>query len=354
MATSLHACGHNIEIVSSRSELNEVTDAIKLNCFDGENLPKREKTKQFIQRLSGFKPRVVICSEPLPVYAAHKYSQSQKEKTRIIYDITEWYPSKKNLRHHNYSVKWFVYLKLLTFNIWASWLADSFIFGEWYKSRPYRILFPDKPYIFTSYYPDLKYITHTPPYIEKGTLRLSYSGKISSDKGFGYFLDTVNLLSERVHDLRIEIKIIGWYEKSCENINTDFKLLQNDSISIIKYDRQPFADYIDLIKDTDIFIDLRNINTDDHSLPIKLFYYAALCRPVIFSDLKAIRKEIDISSFGYLVNPENTEDIVSILIEYLNNHDRYYSHCKSARQTSEERYNWKYIEQQFINFITCR
>ena len=353
MAHSLNACGHDVEIVSSRSEFTELVDGIKLNCFNGEKLSKRAKTEQFIHKLSEFRPQVVICSEPLPLYAAHKYSKKQKEKVRVIYDITEWYPSKKNLYHYNHSIRWYFFLKLLVFNIWVSRFADSYVFGEWYKSRPYRILFPGKPFVFTSYYPDLKYVKHSPPLINEGILRLSYSGKISYDKGFGYFRDTVNLLSEYLPDLRIMVKIIGWQDESFEKHNTDLRLLQTDNISVIKYDRQPFNEYIDLIKDTDIFIDLRETDAENsRRLPVKLFYYAALGRPVIFSNLKAIRKEIDISSFGYLVNPENANEIVAILIDYLNNTDKYYSHCKSARQISEERYNWKTIEDQFISFIT--
>jgi len=353
MAKSLYASGHAIEIVSSRSDLTKTVDGIILNCFNGDNFSKRKKAEQFIHRLSGFKPQVIICSEPLPVYAAHKYSKREQDNIRIIYDITEWYPSKKNLCHYNHLVKWFIFIKLLTFNIWASAFADSFIFGEWYKSRPYRVLYPGKPFVFTSYYPDLKYIKHTPPMLKEGVLRLSYSGRISHDKGFSYFADTVNLLSRRLPELKIEVKIIGWYEKGCEKKYPDFKSLQNENISVIKYDRQPFTDFFDLINDTDIFIDLRITDTEnDHCLPIKLFCYAALGRPVIFSDLRAIRKETDVSSFGYLVKPDRTEEIVSIIIEYLNNPDKYYSHCRSARQISEELYNWKSVEQQFIEFIS--
>jgi glycosyltransferase involved in cell wall biosynthesis len=354
MAASLNASGHTIEIVSSKSDLTQLVDGINLNCFAGDNLKKSVKIEQFIKRLKASSPEVIICSEPLPVYAAFRFSKRQKDKIRIIYDITEWYPSKKNLCQYSHITKWFFFLKLLVFNIWVSGFADAFIFGEWYKSKPYRILFPGKPFIFTSYYPDLKYIKNSPPLLSEGRLRLSYSGKISNDKGFGNYTNAIKLLSERLPDLRIEVKIIGWFEKSCEKNNTGFKSLQTDNISVTKYDKQLFTDYVNLIKDTDIFIDLRVIDTENNNcLPIKLFYYAALGRPVIFSDLKAIRKTVDVSSFGYLIKPEKTEETVAILIEYINDHDKYYSHCNSARQISEERYNWKFLEKTFINFITC-
>jgi glycosyltransferase involved in cell wall biosynthesis len=353
MAASLFTYGHIIEIISSRSDLKKTVDGIILNCFDGNNLTKRAKTELFIHKLSEFRPHVVICSEPLPIYAAHKYSKKQKEKVRVIYDITEWYPSKKNLYHYNHLVKWFIFIKLLAFNLWVSALADSFVFGEWYKSRPYRILFPGKPFIFTSYYPDLKYIKHSPPLIKEGLLRLSYSGRISLDKGFGSFKDTVNLLSKRLPELKIEVKIIGWQDTNCEKNVSDLVLQQKPNVTVTHYDRQTFLKYLCLIRDTDIFIDLRKNDFENgHCLPIKLFYYAAFQRPVIISDLKAIRKETDINEFGLMVNPGDTNEIVKRIMMYINNPDIYIKHSLAARRKVEQEYNWHCLESLFIDFVT--
>jgi Txe/YoeB family toxin of Txe-Axe toxin-antitoxin module len=151
MARSLCDHNHNILIISSKRDLIEISDNINLNCFAGDNLIKRDKINQFTDRLSVFKPDAIICSEPLTVLAAKRYSKRVSKKIRIIYDITEWYPSKKNLKIYKYSTRWFFFIKLLLFNLWTASLADSFIFGEWYKSRPYRLLLPGKPFVFTSY-----------------------------------------------------------------------------------------------------------------------------------------------------------------------------------------------------------
>ena len=124
-------------------------------------------------KLSAFKPDVIICSEPLAVLAAKQYSKNESENIRIIYDITEWYPSKKNLVNHKGPARWLKFLKLLFFNIWVSKYANSFIFGEWYKSLPYKFLFPDKPFTYITYYPDINHIPFLAPKLKKGSLRLS-------------------------------------------------------------------------------------------------------------------------------------------------------------------------------------
>lgn len=356
MARSLCDHSHNVLIICSKRDLIEVSHDIKLICFAGNNLSKRDKINHFADRLSAFKPDAIICSEPLTVLAAKQYSKRISEKIRIIYDITEWYPSKKNLRGYNYFVRWFFFLKLLLFNFWTASSADSFIFGEWYKSRPYRFLFPGKPFIYTTYYPDLKYIPYCKPDLRKGKLRLSYSGKISLEKGFGNFISVIQKLIELKRDIDIDVKVIGWYEnirdkEECVNILSRV----NRNISIKMLARQDFGNFMELIKETDIFLDLRSDDFENqHCLPIKLFYYAALGRPVIFSDLRAIRKEVEIEKFGFLVKPVNYDSIVNIILGYINDEDLYYQHCINGRKLAENNYNWQRIESQFLKFISLQ
>jgi glycosyltransferase involved in cell wall biosynthesis len=354
MAKSLSDKDVKIEIVSSTCNLTKITNGIKLNCFAGDDLPKREKIRNFSDRLSSFKPDLVICSEPLTIFASKQYSKKQNKKIRIIYDITEWYPSKKNLNKIYWPFKWILFIKLLVFNLWITQFADSFIFGEWFKSRPYRFLFPGKPFIFIPYYPDLEYICFHIPELKPGKLRLSYSGKISRDKGYGNFLKVVDKLSELNKDLKIEIKIIGWYESAHDKRECE-KLMRSDNpnISLEIFKKQNFKSFIEIISYTDIFLDLRSDDLENkYCLPIKLFYYAALGRPVIISDLKAIRKEVEIEKFGLLVNPRNTESIASAISEYLNNDQIYYQHCSNARNIAENFYNWHTIEPEFIKFLS--
>jgi glycosyltransferase involved in cell wall biosynthesis len=354
MGRSLCENSHKIEIVSSKLNLLEVADGIKLNCFAGDNLSKRKKISQFAERLSQFTPQVIICSEPLTLLAAKQYSKNQSVKTRIVYDITEWYPSKKNLAFYKPAFRWVIFLKLLIFNLLASRYADAFIFGEWYKSRPYRFLFPGKPFTFITYYPDLKYIRYNEPALTSGKLSLAYSGKMSIEKGFKNFIMVLEGLTKYHKSLKIEVKVIGWYEtirdkRECKNLIRTL----SPEISLKIFDRQSFSNFIEHIRETDIFLDLRSVNFENrHCLPIKLFYYAALGRPVIFSDLKAIRKEVEIDRFGFLVQPTDKDRIVKLIVDYLENRELYYNHCANARYLAENEYNWKKIEPQFLKFIT--
>jgi glycosyltransferase involved in cell wall biosynthesis len=353
MARSLSDNGQNVEVVSSKIDLKQQVDGINLNCFGGDKFSKREKINRFREYLTDFKPDLIICSEPLTVLAANQYAKKSQKKIRIVYDITEWYPSKKNLNVHKIPLRWFFFVKLLSFNILTSFLTDAFIFGERYKSRPYRFLFPRKPFVFISYYPDLRYIKSLKPEFEENKLRLSFSGKISLEKGFGNFVNVLNGISKSMNNLKIEAKIIGWYETiKDENECTNLIRKLNQNIKLSYYEKQPFIKYLELIRDTDIFLDLRSNDFENrHSLPIKLFYYAALGRPVVFANLKAIEKEIEIDKFGFLVQPDNTNQVIKIILTYLKNQDLYYEHCINARNLVESKYNWKKIEPALFDYI---
>ena len=244
-------------------------------------------------------------------------------------------------------------MKLLIFNLLVSGLADAFIFGEWYKSRPYRFLFPRKPFVFITYYPDKKYISFLKHELSADKLRLSYSGRISLEKGFGNFINVLKELSGSEKDYKIEVKIIGWYEnvKDRNECGDLIKSLDPD-ITLSFYEKQNLFEFIELIRDTDIFIDLRvNDFENSHCLPIRLFYYAALGKPVIFTNLKSVKKEVEISKFGFLVNPDDKNKIAEIISTYLRNQEFYYTHCAGARNLFETKYNWGKIEPWLLDFL---
>lgn len=354
MARSLANTNHNVLIISSKADLITTVDGIGLNCFAGDDLTKRNKIDKFIEVLSDAYPDVIICSEPLPVLAAKRFRSKSDRRIRIIYDITEWYPLKGHLRECRGWLKSFHFVKLLLFNFWVSRFADSFIFGEWYKSIPYRFLYPGKSFIWLTYYPDMRNLPYTYPELEEGKLKLHYSGEISIRRGYKNFFGVLNRISLKRKDLKIEVVIIGWYQTK-EDIADCESFLKSDNrnITLRILEKQNYIEYLHLIKNTDVFIDLRTDNfVYNYNLPIKLFNYMAFGRPVIFSDLKAIRREVDFDNFGSLVNPSDEERITGLIDAYLENKDLYYLHCKNAREIAINKYSWGKIETNFLDHIS--
>jgi glycosyltransferase involved in cell wall biosynthesis len=130
-------------------------------------------------------------------------------------------------------------------------------------------------------------------------------------------------------------------------------LTTNIHISIV--DSLPFPEFCKTIGDTHLFFDLRKRDFENtHCLPIKLFYYLGCGRPVIYSDLKAIRKEVMNINFGYFCNPNDIDAVAGHIMDYINQPGLYTEHATNALNISKAKYNWNAIENDFISFIASQ
>jgi len=351
-AASLARNGYIVSIICSTSEINSYNNLIEIKGFLDPSISKSSKADKISSLLQNFKPDIIICSEPLAIISSTKYKRRINKKVKIIYDITEWYPSKKNLFHIKGLKKPYTFIKLLLFNFYTSILVDGFIFGEYYKSIPFKIFIPLKKSIRVGYYFALEYIHYTKPKLIKNELCLGFSGKITAEKGIDNFLNVAENIKRKNPGLKLKLKIVGWFPSNQdENIyNERIKNLPEIEVELIGY--QEFTKFSEIIKDVNIFFDLRETDFENNfCLPIKLFYYIACGRPVIYSDIRAIKKEIDITQFGFLVKPKQTGFVAECVMKYVNNPILYYRHCLNARKMAENTYNWKIIEPDFLNYI---
>jgi glycosyltransferase involved in cell wall biosynthesis len=180
-----------------------------------------------------------------------------------------------------------------------------------------------------------------------------YTGKINADKGIDPVIGAIKQAALTCSDILFKLKITGNFP-TCED-QVHFNILTSDlkdNIQIDMVKSMPFLEFCKAIGDTHLFFDLRKVDIENtHCLPIKLFYYLACGRPVIYSDLKAIRKEVKDINFGYLCNPEDFESISAHIVEYITNPVLYAEHSTNALNISRSTYNWKVIEAEFIIFI---
>lgn len=266
-------------------------------------------------------PEVVICDTPKAVWDARKAAP----KAAIVYDITEWYPSKKNLRNIATWLRPLKWCILAVANLYAGCASDAFIFGEYYKAKPFRFLFPRKRHLYLPYYPSLHYIRPTAPRDLSSEIRLFYAGPKTAEKGYNRIVEVTRLCQELMPDRH-------------------FKLTAVNGIS--------FEDFCDELSKQDIFLDLRDNDIENtHCLPIKLFYYMAAGRPVIYSDLKAIRQGVPEISDESLVRPDQPELAARKICQYAEQPDLYRQVCNENLSLSRTKYNWEVHSKAFIHFI---
>jgi len=350
-AKSLSKSGYDVQIISTKDDTSEELDNISINSFSGHQLTRSDKINKMIENLTLFSPGLIICDSPLAVFASKSLKKTHPVK--IIYDITEWYPSKIHLQYYKGVHKMFRFLVLMLVNLSAGIKSDSFIFGEYYKSIVFRKIFFWKNHSKLPYYPDTSYIRYYP--LEKITseIHLLYTGKINVDKGIDAVIGAIRAASCQCPGIQFKLKIIGNFPTPEDQLYFNSLLSGlHDNVLITRLNSLPFPEFCKTIGDTHLFFDLRKIDVENtHCLPIKLFYYLACGRPVIYSDLKAIRKEIKNINFGYVCNPKDNKSISAHIVEYITNPVLYAEHSTNALNISRSTYNWKAIETDFITFI---
>lgn len=349
-AKTLAEEGFEVKISSLSSDFQGNVDGIQIESYPILEKTVQEKIETFKKICSSFQPDCIICSEPVAVFAAQQYQK--KKKTSIIYDITEWYPSMSMLENYSYPAKIFHAVKFFLVQLYAGFLSTYFIFGEETKKFPLAYFFPFKKSMILPYYPDKKYVVSNPKKLTPDKITLCYTGALSEDKGIGNFFKAVDVLRKKMPETIIKLLIVGAARK--ESDEDYFKnLLSEYNFEHIEI-RKPtsFEHFTEAFVDADLCFDLRELNFENnHSLPIKLFYYIGVGKPVIYSDLKGIREHMDVSEFGKLVDPRNAEIISDLIVNYIRNPEYYYSHAIQARKTFEQQYNWGVIRNSFVDFV---
>ncbi|MDR2475978.1 MAG: glycosyltransferase [Bacteroidales bacterium] len=347
-ASILRQVGHDVFIISARAER---TIFQNVYCFDNqkEMTSRKETIAKFVEFLQQIKPDAIICDNPVSIFAANNYKKkSRDESVKLYYDITEFYPAKIHLYYNNFFKNLLKFCLLYCISIYAGFLVDHFIFGDYYKSKRYTRLFFWKRYVNVSYFADLLDIKVFPINKEiKKECSLFYAGYLTENAGFPAVFNVAEACAKRFSTTKFTLNIISKTLKY-EQIYSNMPNL------VINYKNfTPYSEFCQTVGSSDLFFDLRSIDMENtRCLPIKLFYYMATARPVIYSNLKSIRKEIaEIDEFGFLVNPKDIDDIVEKIGYYINNQKFYEQHCKKAYELAVAKYNWGKIWNSFVEFI---
>jgi len=344
LAETLKQANHEVFIISA---LTDDCDLPHTQCFDSKGLSKDLLIRKFRQCFANSNPDVIICDNPIAILAANKHKKVNR-KIRIVYDVTEWYPSKKNLKGLSLFKQIIKVIILSLLSFYAGWLTDMFIFGEYYKSKPFRYFFFWKKYIYLSYYATVDWIKIYSQNNISEECHLFYSGPSTVDKGFDKVLIVAIKTAINHPETIFTLTVISGTK------DYPFPSTIPQNLLIHRKNLMPLMDFCEEIGKHDLFFDLRvNDFENTRCLPVKLFYYMACGRPVIYSNLKAIHRGVpEIEQMGCLVNPDDSDKICEYISNYLSNPDLYNNHCETARKLAVEKYNWNSIKSRLTQLIS--
>jgi glycosyltransferase involved in cell wall biosynthesis len=348
--TSFIEAGFSVSIICSTQEINRVVDGISVTGFDGVSLPKKKKIEIFCNLINQFNPDLVICSETLPVFAALKF-RKLNQPTKIILDITEWFPENVAFKYSGLK-RWIKYSQLLLPYFYVLQKVDHLIIGEVSKKKRYDFLAISKPKTIIGYYPVLKYFNYNKPDLLKEEIILGYAGVITFERGIKNLLNVCKSITGKYFQKKFTLLMFGKFTYQKEEI--DFKQIVSttNNLAVEFVDWTDYDKMSSVIERMDICFDLRIRNfIYSNSLPIKLFEYMACGKPFIYSDIKPIRDEIDYEKYGFLVNPDNDSEIINAIESYLNNPKLAEVHSINARKLIEENKNWESESKKLIDLV---
>ncbi len=352
-ARSLNKNGYDVSIICStvESELDIVKDNIHIIGFNGSNLKKSKKVSKFEEHLKRTMPDVIICCEPLTIFAANKI-RNERKKVQIIYDITEWYPHQNMLKNLS-RLRWITnYVYLFSFNIYAASLCNHLIIGEKSKATLYKIFLPFHSKTILGYYPPHEYFKHSLPTNANKNFTICYVGIINEKRGIFPFLEVLKRLTALYPEINFTGKVIGTFEDELIKQNVFSFIESNKELKIEFVGWIIYEKLSEQLKDVAICLDLREKDfIYNHSFPIKIFEFMACGKPVIYSNIKSLSKFKDITKFGFLVAPTDIESTCNKISIYIKNPSLLKEHSQAARELFDKKYNWLNIESLLLKAV---
>jgi len=348
---SLTANGYSVVISTSTEDFQAIDSSILFDCFDGEKLTKRKKINKFFSVLSTHSPDIIISSEPLPIIAGYQFKKHGNASCILISDITEWYPENVVSKYRK-TKKWFSYFVLSIFNFYAVTLCDALVIGEEKKKKRYDVIAPFKPKEIVSYFPRLELFPLSDKTASSNEINLGFTGILNESRGFLRLLTAAAQLREKHHQLKIKLTIVGKFlTHADEKLFSNWKVA-NPSIEVNFSTWLSYEQLSSKLDQVDIFLDLREVNfVFNNSLPIKIFEYMALGKPVIYSQCSSLQHFFNDFSFGKLVNPNAIDEVISAIEYYLCKPEEMKREGLLGRALVEQRYNWNTCEIKLRSFI---
>jgi glycosyltransferase involved in cell wall biosynthesis len=177
-----------------------------------------------------------------------------------------------------------------------------------------------------------------------------YVGGLTEDRGILESIKAVHQAS--IMHPSIKLLIIGnfrsqEYRETClEYISSN---MPNDNVELLGYiPHQQVPKYI-MAADIGIALFHPTKRLAKTPYPIKLFEYMICGKPVIVSDLPAMRKVVEEAGCGLFVNPLDINDVSRSLVYALEHPEALSVMGRRAKEAVKTKYNWENMEKKLVD-----
>jgi glycosyltransferase involved in cell wall biosynthesis len=185
-------------------------------------------------------------------------------------------------------------------------------------------------------------------YISDEIFRIFYVGLISQSRGIDTVLEAANHLN---HIDNLEIVLAGPIQEGYEVIVKEIMKKQGLCERVILLGRIPNQQVHEWILSSDVCLFPFPSGTGlDEVIPIKVFEYLALRKPVVASDLPGVRNVIVDGYNGFLVSPSDSKQLADIINKLYEN-PSLWSKLVDNSHMNLDKYLWTSINAQVYSRI---
>lgn len=360
-ARSLKKAGLDVRLISSTGNYDEVQEGIKIEGFRIDPFLIRIfagrilKLVNFVKLAVRGKCGIYHCHEFGPLISAHiaKFIRlvSYGHKVRVIYDLHEWFPWDISWKPGNpflKRIRYWVYQRLHSF---LCNRTDYIIVTEKFKVPLFKSILIHSRVITIENFPPLELFAMSAKQFQREHFVIAYAGGLSKERGIYELARATQIFSQK-NRAKPHLLLIGDFYSSTEKKkflhsfrNTDFEL---EITGWIPHPQVPV-----LLGNADICAMLwQRTEKFIRSLPIKLYEYMALSKPVIASNFGETKRVIDKTGCGLLVDPSNVEATADAINFYFNNPKEMHRQGMNGRYWVEREFNWTKSEEKLLSIYS--
>lgn len=182
-------------------------------------------------------------------------------------------------------------------------------------------------------------------------LEFIYLGGLSEDRGLFSIIHAAKKLKQKT-DQPFRISLVGRFanEATREKCN---RLIEDENLteSIDVVGQVPYDEVFNYLAKSDVglFLLTSKIKRYHWGEPIKFFEYSAAGLPIIISDLEAKRNLVERSKSGFLVNPDDHDEVSDVMLRLMTEKALRDRLSRNARDFFTNVANWEQVEKKLLN-----
>jgi len=365
-SVSLRRAGYDVVIVAPTDNVPKETHGVRFHGYTNKEMPRRfglgRLYKAIVIVRLGFKVNADIyhCHEPDLLFPAMLIRLGQlmlrRKRVFIIHEIRDFYLQEAYL---DQNLSFFEKLRLSLRECWdrfVEWRCDQIIGVEETKvERPLSYgITADRISVIENYV-RLELFQAQPKIFNPSDFVVAYEGGLSYSRGIDKLAQACVVLGSKI-GIRVRLVLAGRWSSQEEEIEfTSYCAENRKFLELHTLGWLPHISVPQVLAQADICCTVFFSKRYDKVLsgkagPIKLYEYMACGKPVIASNLGALRYTIEKAQCGILVDVAGGASAIATALEFYYTHPEYIKeHGENARRAAEKFFNWEIAEKKLLD-----